>query len=560
MLLLVTPTTLEKVALTNGAEQTTSYILDTELISWSQYTSLRVDGDRVLFHAPRGDFDLFRITHEGRLKRLRKYSTDLRVGDFDIRGGLLFILGTRSKLFSPRAVFQIVDMNVVEPEVIAEVPGPAGNLTLQGNYAYVLSPDGNSFLGAFSASVIDISDPRNPAAEGLYVCCYIQPMPIWTDTDTPPPPQMPPPPIEILGQHIGDRWIVLTSSHTGHFTELFILTKETPLEHLTTHLLGPSLGVEYSPASRVFAQENGLLVIETKLWDSVSWSLLDDFDVSSPVTPVLVGLHTIETEGQVWRRSETEMCHDMLAVQDGKKSVLLLRLSPRGLTELGRVTLDETIKDIALGPWCYQETGLQFADIEDNPVEVAETVIDPRDPVRLDFDTYPGGDWKLNSSGGSSSVSEGILTIDAPANYHEFSVRHPDSRWHLSVRNSRGWVIETRLRVDAASEGQCNSGYSPALIWVSDHENSVQVRFSTDEICMASPDLVQFPMDTTDGFHVYRIESRLNNVRIYVDGNLVINHNLSRSYSVGSTLLFGDGAGGGKSLTFWDYFWYDVFP
>ena len=51
-------------------------------------------------------------------------------------------------------------------------------------------------------------------------------------------------------------------------------------------------------------------------------------------------------------------------------------------------------------------------------------------PVRLDFNTYPRGSWERVSSGGSSSVSEGILTIDTPHDYREFFLLHPNDAWH----------------------------------------------------------------------------------------------------------------------------------
>jgi hypothetical protein len=60
---------------------------------------------------------------------------------------------------------------------------------------------------------------------------------------------------------------------------------------------------------------------------------------------------------------------------------------------------------------------------------------------------------------------------------------------------------------------------------------------------------------------VYRIESRLNNVKVYVDGDLVIDHVLTWSGGGSDVLSFGDIAlGESNNLSYWDYFWYDVFP
>ena len=184
----------------------------------------------------------------------------------------------------------------------------------------------------------------------------------------------------------------------------------------------------------------------------------------------------------------------------------------------------------------------------------------PASAVVLDFDTYPERDWELVSSGGSSTVSGGILTINAPnGTYHEFSLPHPDGLWHQEVSNSRGWVIETRMRVDPVTTAPCDYGLK---IWANDHTNPIEVGFSAEDVCLIYPDMVRYPMDTTDGFHVYRIESRLDNVKVYVDGDLVIEHTRTWQGGGGDILMFGDGsvAADNSTLSYWDYFWYDVTP
>lgn len=183
------------------------------------------------------------------------------------------------------------------------------------------------------------------------------------------------------------------------------------------------------------------------------------------------------------------------------------------------------------------------------------------EPVVLDFDTYPSGNWVLwDCSGtGSSWVSGGILTIDAPDTCHEFMLWHPYDEWHQQVDNSRGWVIETRLQIDPITE-PTGSDCRSVQIWANDHTNLVIIGFSTNEICIAYPDRVHFPMDTTDDFHVYRIESKFDRVRVYVDDVLAIDHTLSWTGGGSDLLNFGDGYGAYTSLSYWDYFWYDVFP
>jgi hypothetical protein len=98
------------------------------------------------------------------------------------------------------------------------------------------------------------------------------------------------------------------------------------------------------------------------------------------------------------------------------------------------------------------------------------------------------------------------------------------------------------------------------LIWAHDHTNLLVIGFTTHEICIAYPDFERFVMDTTDAFHIYRVESKGKRVRIYVDGDLKIDHKLSWPGDGSNVLAFGDGWAANMTLSYWDYFSYDVFP
>jgi hypothetical protein len=122
-------------------------------------------------------------------------------------------------------------------------------------------------------------------------------------------------------------------------------------------------------------------------------------------------------------------------------------------------------------------------------------------------------------------------------------------------------MIETRLRLDPTSDTQCGAAaYGAVQIWAHDHTILVILGFSADAICLAYPDEVRYSMDTTDGFHVYRLEARGLRVKVYVDDTLAIDHTLSWPGGGSDILMFGDGNGDGKSRSYWDYFWYDVIP
>lgn len=182
--------------------------------------------------------------------------------------------------------------------------------------------------------------------------------------------------------------------------------------------------------------------------------------------------------------------------------------------------------------------------------------------VIMNFDTLPSADWFVNdcSGTGSGTVSHGILTINSPT-CHEYILFEPKGIWNKYANNNRGWIVEAGLKVDPSTQPACDSSkFGSVQIWANDHTILVIVGFSTDEICLAYPDVVKFPMNTTDSFHIYRIEAKGMHIRVYVDGSLAIDHFLSTPGAGTQALSFGDGTIFNSSLTFWDYFSYDVFP
>jgi hypothetical protein len=185
-------------------------------------------------------------------------------------------------------------------------------------------------------------------------------------------------------------------------------------------------------------------------------------------------------------------------------------------------------------------------------------------PVILNFDNLPGPDWTVVdcSGGGTGTVSHGVLTINSPSDCYEYILFAPKGTWNQLVSNSRGWIVETSLIVDPISQPGCNSGggQGSVQIWANDHTILLIVGFDTNEICIAYPDKVYYPMNTTDAFHIYRIEAKGMHIRIYVDGNIAIDHILSWPGAGTQALAFGDGDGSGTSLTRWDYFSSQVFP
>jgi hypothetical protein len=192
----------------------------------------------------------------------------------------------------------------------------------------------------------------------------------------------------------------------------------------------------------------------------------------------------------------------------------------------------------------------------------AEAVLDlsnkPKETMVLGFDSLPGNPWEVDHNGGAASVADGILTIEAPGHY-EFEIKHPNGTWHQHVDNANGWAIETRLRIDPITGGGLGEAHhGPVEIWANDHTNLIIVGFSNDGVGIVYPDVVVAPMNTTDEFHTYRIESQFEQVRIYVDGVLRIDHTLSWRGAGTDVLYFGDG-GAHSSLSYWDSFSYEVY-
>jgi hypothetical protein len=191
------------------------------------------------------------------------------------------------------------------------------------------------------------------------------------------------------------------------------------------------------------------------------------------------------------------------------------------------------------------------------PVPLAAT-----QPVLINFDKVPDPDqWLKNDclGVGSGTVLHGILTIDSPNDCYEYILYWPKGIWNQYVANWRGWIVEASLQVDPLTQPECGQRGS-VQIWAADPKILLIVGFSSNEICIAYPEEVHFPMDTTDHFHIYRIEAKGMHVKVYVDGALAIDHVLSIPGGGTRALAFGDGTGYGTSRTKWDYLSYDVFP
>ncbi len=197
-----------------------------------------------------------------------------------------------------------------------------------------------------------------------------------------------------------------------------------------------------------------------------------------------------------------------------------------------------------------------------DPASDAPIPLVPVQPTILSFDQLPGSEWFVNDCNGKGSgkVSHGILTINSPSDCYEYILFDPLGDWNKYVSNRRGWIVEANLKIDPSTDSSCGFARYNQIIWANDRTNLIIVGFGTNEICIAYPEEVHFAMNTTDSFHIYRVESKGTHVRIYVDGQLAIDHFFSYLGSGTQALTFGDGSVFGTSLARWDYFSYNVFP
>jgi hypothetical protein len=129
--------------------------------------------------------------------------------------------------------------------------------------------------------------------------------------------------------------------------------------------------------------------------------------------------------------------------------------------------------------------------------------------VTLDMSQDPATlGWSVANNGGSHSVSDGVLTVDAP-NYYEFDA--PPSLWDDTVNNDAGWSVETRVRLTSFIEEYSDIG--GLHLWIHAIGNYAKLDIFPNKIRLRYPDFVEHTMNTMDDFHTYRVEDREDRVK-----------------------------------------------
>jgi len=139
--------------------------------------------------------------------------------------------------------------------------------------------------------------------------------------------------------------------------------------------------------------------------------------------------------------------------------------------------------------------------------------------------------WQAEGILGEAGVAEGMLTIaTSGANTAYYS--HTDDRFD----NSIGATVEARIRVETLGQS-CQR----ACVAVRDGLREAKMVLYPDGVSISDGDDLRetYAMDTTGGFHLYRMAVRGDTAHLYVDGELAVSAVLSnRSDAKG--IVFGD--------------------
>ncbi|MGA2264526.1 MAG: hypothetical protein ABSH28_24225, partial [Acidobacteriota bacterium] len=137
--------------------------------------------------------------------------------------------------------------------------------------------------------------------------------------------------------------------------------------------------------------------------------------------------------------------------------------------------------------------------------------------------------------------------------------------WTANVLNSRGWVIETEMRLDGSTEtldptSPYYNYYNVALL-INDDTYSTYISINPGTVFVGDPDLGGISIDvTTTDYHTYRIEGQDNFIKLYVDDQLEVTYQQPGPSGGTEALAFGDQYSYGSSISYWKSFSYDTDP
>jgi len=161
--------------------------------------------------------------------------------------------------------------------------------------------------------------------------------------------------------------------------------------------------------------------------------------------------------------------------------------------------------------------------------------------------------WRPYEGADTSATleDEGLRIVDTSST--QGSMRSFRRSWHVDP--AQGAAVEARIRLVT------NNSRGGAHLMAADGEHEVLLTLYPDRIVAGEDDLA-CAMDTTDGFHVYRLAIRGGDFLVWVDGALAIDgtgKHTRPAYSGRNCVAFGAGSSTAQSEMVYAYVRYAVF-
>lgn len=145
-----------------------------------------------------------------------------------------------------------------------------------------------------------------------------------------------------------------------------------------------------------------------------------------------------------------------------------------------------------------------------------------------------------------ATIKDGVLHIvddsDAPGSGHMYQIE-----WGADPASEA--VAEVRMKV-VASQGDAG-----VALWLSNGVREEGIQFYTDRLKLAFAG-IQYPMNTTRRFHVYRATIRGEDLKVYVDGKLAIDATgrfINKAHQGRNLFGFGSASSTAKGESLWDW-------
>jgi len=154
--------------------------------------------------------------------------------------------------------------------------------------------------------------------------------------------------------------------------------------------------------------------------------------------------------------------------------------------------------------------------------------------------------WERSESMGYESIENGVLRSRAPDPSHYNYYRQA-----ANLSNETGTTLEARLKL--VSGQPLNTGAIGNNISIFDNARKTRLVIFPDGIKLADCAVCdEYPMDTTDDFHIYRLTLQGNTAKAYVDGVLRLS-GTAVANSDRNEIWFGNDFMGAPDEGLWDY-------